>query len=1465
MRKNLKQIFALFLAFVLLLGMMPTARAMGEDRNGGANIGNDPAFEQMLETLRREHFSRGGSRPFGAGLRTIINDGPPIPHMPPRDIEPEWMQENARGIQPFFSPENYVVGSRRPFFASGLTPTTGHMGQLVRQGEHVNIWILDNVTANRPSEAELNEAIIMYDEITYRMTRDLGAFRDVRVTTPFVNMPLVGDVHNDGRVNVLMHTGFGGGYFWSMNFTISDHSAGNPNVPIAVFHINPNHWNSASLFAHELQHLLFFMHFGVYAEFSSHYLWFNEALSMLAGVYWAEDGAKVLDIVRIWQATENSYANPNDSRAGSFTSFNNSGKSYGMSMMHAKLMHDLANVCYAGAIYDFFAERFPPAATPEQFMNNRSRISAVSPPSGMHELIGDAFYSAGLTGGASGSLAFNLMYFIFMEAFAADGGAINGHVTPALTPAFVNSPFSAHRLWGIRPNLGPGNNVFQNETGGGFNLSAQTFLSQGHVPTLASGGTVSMRSFNTSDSEFVIGGTTMDRLYRLAGEGTANPILNISINDNNSLTRYYVVVPNDILGAISSPANRTLGSQGATVHPINANGTANLINTGGQTAYLFIATLNRLVNTTATYSWQAEMPPEPTEYLQINGAGQYATRATFQTALQTALNAAPSNSAITVTGSLTNTDGAALDITIPENRTVLWNAAYSCDGTGRLIGVRGDGTFIVGPDGGIISTNVANDATHGILIFDTASVTVDGGIVENNSQSSAIFVSSEAAALTIEDGIVRTNATDRPAIVTNGQVVLNGGTVQASGVGSYVIAAWETSTLAINGGTIIATVNAENAVLVRDTSVMLLTNTGASALAAGGRINRLGNATAYFIGDHAARFNGFTLDENLFRLDVPTLLQIDSFATATLSERLTFFDPENSATVNGVPPTGFSTLGGFHPLTIIFGGTFSADNITITITGATLAGGRINVPTFTTVPFAVNVGGGGVVVPQDAPFFYVINYTTETISFGQNFRFAQIDPVTREYLRDASGNHITQYASRSQISFIFNRRADRIRPDRGNWVMTLTGESDISRHLRRGGYIGVRRRLPSGQHELMALIPLQARPPHRELRAHRRNIYEPTRMINDVIQRGDRLQNPTDNTLEIRIGNDRFSFGRPTVIATERLEPGAPFPFPHDSIPRGMRGTFRIAPQEAVNFVEHNGELRWIRDWIYDGVEYVDGVGNLQNLIDEGGSFGSATVRFSIPNQPAAPATNRMLMTPGRNGAPYFISRTNRNMRVLLGYDGDNSVWGQLEPNISIREFIDLFENDGRPLPENGDYYEFRIRFFRNNRVVSAPGYLHVRRDDFRENTLIHASVTPTAASQGIITGTEGVALRNHASNNIIITTTNARANVARNDDVTSWFNLPTGLTATVSAISGARITIQIRGTATQVYDEPLVGPLVINIPAGVLTVDAFEVLNEDADGNPIAEFNITPASEGEILYVPVDFQTDYEGNDLGE
>jgi hypothetical protein len=163
-------------------------------------------------------------------------------------------------------------------------------------------------------------------------------------------------------------------------------------------------------------------------------------------------------------------------------------------------------------------------------------------------------------------------------------------------------------------------------------------------------------------------------MYRLVGGGsTFTPILQISINDNSLNTMYYVVIPNDPPGAVSSRTNRTIGQHGATVHVLNKNNAINHIDTKGQAAYLFVSTLFRNVsNVRPTYSWHAPSFTIITPSISvIAGAGLVQTVNVSGSAAGTiSINSWNPALPADITASVTSQTANSATITFTDSRTI---------------------------------------------------------------------------------------------------------------------------------------------------------------------------------------------------------------------------------------------------------------------------------------------------------------------------------------------------------------------------------------------------------------------------------------------------------------------------------------------------------------------------------------------------------------------------------------------------------------------------------------------------------------------------------------------------------------------------------------------------------------------------------------------------------------------------
>jgi len=498
-------------------------------------------------------------------------------------------------------------------------------------------------------------------------------------------------------------------------------------------------------------------------------------------------------------------------------------------------------------------------------------------------------------------------------------------------------------------------------------------------------------------------------------------------------------------------------------------------------------------------------------------------------------------------------------------------------------------------------------------------------------------------------------------------------------------------------------------------------------------------------------------------------------------------------------------------------------------------------------------------------FFYSINYDRETVSFGETFRVQIGDafvPVRREQISYlvVAPNKVAKFKTANNAV-------------KGKWLATGTGEVDVSRSLKKGGVLVVRAVLPGRNPVIVEYIDLPARPNAKTLlpKTLRKEIYN---------FRTQRFENTSDQTLEVKIGNDRGFFSS-EILATERLAPwGADKDNPapgstkmrlQDNIPNGTPGTYRIAHEQPLEFlmVKENGDdvLRSVRDLFREAPKDADGktpttvtVTNdkgetvvLTNPADSG-SFSSAVVKFKFPKQGNAPATTKMIQTPGKNGAPSFIGGTNNKMKVALVAQGDNprteDQWARMfeekGKNITVAALLKLFENHPGMLEtveiDGNDKIVIEIRTFTEKNGVqtkpdSAPAYLVL-------DASVKAGIPVRATVRNIVVGGAngtlvGKAIPNRT--NVVINSFEsfftADAGVITVEKVNDWFtNLPDGLS--VSAVvrnNNTQVTVTISGTPT----EESAALLAITIPAEALVSSDVDVTVTVNDG---AKFNILPA-----------------------
>ncbi|MCL1983091.1 MAG: dockerin type I domain-containing protein [Clostridiales bacterium] len=517
----------------------------------------------------------------------------------------------------------FVVGEERYFRAYLSSGYRAIKAVLASQGEHVNVWVLDDADwhatrGNTHSDATckirelmaqpkvLQEIAITGDAIYERMTDPVTGIAPHAGILNYASngRTAYGDQGLDGHVNMLLSDTSGyWGYFESADNQTNSlrDSSGNTitTQPIDVIHvdISPNTgWDALmelsnkgdsllfyGTFAHEFQHLLSQMHVWVYGGPTSLY-WIDEALSGLVDQYYVQEGAEVIYAPYIEGATRNIYSG---TRADFFTATYDN-KAYGIGYLHSTMMHKMTNGEYGSRLYDFLMNV---GATPEAkrayYSNSFSMPNALG---AAYKHVFEGKYDA-----FTDREVFDNLYYLFMENFAADGGVVVSQEGVPHTALKFHIPVKdTDNLWVTR-------------------YYDPTFT---RIPLLAPGGAVALNGFQSNALAApgrITLGASHEMLYRIgAAPDAGNTVLNISIPNVPGL-ECYVAIPNDTLGwarpaSTSSPLWReSVFLTGATLYHVK-KGQPNAIDTNGGYAYLFASTLFQDVNTTAALTWE---PPAP--------------------------------------------------------------------------------------------------------------------------------------------------------------------------------------------------------------------------------------------------------------------------------------------------------------------------------------------------------------------------------------------------------------------------------------------------------------------------------------------------------------------------------------------------------------------------------------------------------------------------------------------------------------------------------------------------------------------------------------------------------------------------------------------------------------------------------------------------------------------------------------
>ena len=620
MKRTRKQFFALLLTLTLFLTPLPVFAEAGR-RNECVVAGT------ALDAVREEYFGEAQE----TGLEVINIDNSNVIHRPQEYPEPVSGAVSG-GITPFafledLPPGPFNIDDEREFFVDVTSGTTKYKvrAHLRGQSNHTNVWVLDDThyhavtgtshngnchlrdDATGVTPAMAQEVAAAFDGIYTRMTAAFGAHNGILLHLPYSNVEEVGDYGEDGKVNFLLYDldgdgggsgSYTGGFFSSGDFF--DHPTLNPDSnKLDMLHIDIGEnqgynalistgaprLNLYNTLAHEFQHMLFYMYFGMYPNSSSGdatngvtdaraYSWFNESLSELAGAFFVQEGAEVVDN-RITSAAPNEYypAGYQTNLAVDFLRFDNL-KHYGMVSMFSRAMYKRYGDDYTRGIYDTMRANYPPPVVDDyQYILNENAVG--SSVAGHDKNIGN-FLRGGTGIGTGGRDSFSKVYTMFMENFAADGGVVRS-ASPSQTVKFYEVTDTAHNLWNAAPRNGSPATLPPATISG---LSVKAYGSN-----LGSG---------TNYPPYG-GAPTLEQIYCLNGyDAVVNKVLTITIDDDNPDTHYYIAVPNT-----GSPN----GATGADVYPFAADGTPFTLNTNGRPAFLFVSTFYREVNTSVYFEW----------------------------------------------------------------------------------------------------------------------------------------------------------------------------------------------------------------------------------------------------------------------------------------------------------------------------------------------------------------------------------------------------------------------------------------------------------------------------------------------------------------------------------------------------------------------------------------------------------------------------------------------------------------------------------------------------------------------------------------------------------------------------------------------------------------------------------------------------------------------------------------------
>ena len=594
MFKRKPKFLSVTITFILLLSLVVPSFAFGAPSDS-----SETAFRESFYALRANYEASGSA------LETVFVDNTNVIHTPVREtiILPDeassTLQASRVDSQIAYSMaqnSGFNVGDLRSFNIRKYTSAEATVqGKLLAKSTHCYVWIVNDAAYHSINLTDITPALAQeiantFDGIYNRMTAPTTGFGS-HAGMSYMNGSLeVGDMGKDGMMSILLYDIGGNGGVQYQAYTSGFFDSGDMLPPeffsgnnLDMFHMDVGRYNGyANLtsadeskrlefygtLAHEFQHALFNINLSR-AHFNS-YLWLNESLSSLAYSYYAVENKRAVMQIRYHTGLQNEYSpaySPSSDYGtyGDFLTFNGSFKSYGMGNYFADYLRmDTPNFVYR--VYNSLKSNS--AAD----LNDRAKMNA---------LVGKALKAAlGITSTQQDAVIFQILYYMFCEWFASDGGKIY-YIEDNLsfnTKRFLDELGDLNYLWYGRPRLG----------------TTHPFTGSNYTPfeTIGSGGKVSLKGYGSGQAVAGVGKATHEKFYRINKTGSAGrPYLSISKTSSPGAV-FYLVIPN------ANPLN------GASVYLISSPDLR--IDTsaaGSGDIYLMVATFNADIDATVTFNW----------------------------------------------------------------------------------------------------------------------------------------------------------------------------------------------------------------------------------------------------------------------------------------------------------------------------------------------------------------------------------------------------------------------------------------------------------------------------------------------------------------------------------------------------------------------------------------------------------------------------------------------------------------------------------------------------------------------------------------------------------------------------------------------------------------------------------------------------------------------------------------------